>query len=168
MVEEKKYTRVDAKISIGCKVLSKEEATHARSRIGKIGGGKPEFKLPPDHKDPILNDWLKMLNAKLDALLGTQTKDADVPPDMPVRPVNLSAGGVMFPADASCNVGDTIEIQMVLPLKKPLPLVLIGKVHKVSAPIISATFINIGEDIRQKIIDYVFLREREIMMAKRI
>lgn len=167
MEDKRKHCRVDAKMPIGSRLLPKEEAAYAQSRLGSREGGMREFPLPPEQADPRLNEWLKMLNAKLDTLLALHASDKKDALEMKMRPVNISAGGIMFPSDAHYKPGDKIEIHMELPMKKPLPLVVIAEVVRVNQPLVSGIFINMEESITQKLTDFVFFREREIMMSER-
>jgi hypothetical protein len=142
MEDKRKHCRVDAKMPIGSRLLPKEEAAYAQSRLGGREGGMREFPLPPEQADPRLNEWLKMLNAKLDTLLALHASDKKDALEMKMRPVNISAGGIMFPSDAHYKPGDKIEIHMELPMKKPLPLVVIAEEHQNFLDVIRVVFVS--------------------------
>jgi hypothetical protein len=169
MSDEEEYTRVDAKLMIGARKLSLEKAKVSQSRIGG-SIAQSTTPTPPPVDDPALQGWLDLINGKLDKLLAAAhlAHSATDSPEQKLRPVNLSAAGAIFPADGTYERGDVIEIFMSLPAKPPLDLVMLAKVIKFSEPIVTATFARVSEDLRQKLCDYVFLREREIMMAERL
>ncbi len=168
MEPERKYSKVDAKIHIGSRLLPDNEAQSAQSRMGGLERSKREFPAPPTIKDPLLNEYLNLLNAKMDAILEKLSAETETSSTLRSRPVSISAGEIMFPADSEYQVENKIEIQMVLPMKKPLSLIVVGEVIKASGHLTTATFMNIEEDIRQKIADFVFYREREILMSEKM
>lgn len=168
MEDKRKHFRVDAKIPIGSRLLSPQEAASGRSKIGGKTASSRDLPSPPLTGDPRLNEWLRMLNEKLDSLLAQQSGKSDVAVELKIRPVNISAGGILFPSDTACKVGDAIEIHMEFPMKKTLSLVVIGQVIRVNPPLVSATFIQMDAEIQQKISDYVFYREREIIASERM
>jgi hypothetical protein len=170
MGNEVGFTRVDAKLQIGCRKISKEEAMDRQSSKGSKDTSISEFPTPPNVDDPALQQWLEMINTKLDHIL-SNTGKAEVSTstiELKVRPVNLSAAGAIFPTDLELSNGDLIEIEMILPMKTPMTMVMLAKVLKFSEPVVTAKFFNVSQEIRQTIADYVFYREREILMAERL
>lgn len=168
MSDKRKHCRVDAKMPIGSRLLQREEAASAQSRIGTREAAAPEFPPPPFQDDPRLNEWLKLLHAKLSGLLALHAGEKKGTVEMKMRPVNVSAGGIMFPPDAAYKPGDKVEIHMELPMKKPVALVVIAEVLRVSPPLVSCSFINMEENVKQKLSEFVFFREREILMSERM
>lgn len=153
---------------IGSRLLQREEAASAKSRIGARETGAPEFPPPPVQDDPRLNEWLKLLHAKLSGLLALHASEKKGAVEMKMRPVNISAGGIMFPPEVGYKPGDRIEIHMELPMKKPVALVVIAEVLRVSPPLVCGSFINVEENVKQKLSEFVFFREREILMSERM
>ncbi len=168
MEADRKFSKVDAKIHIGSRLLSDSEAQSVQSRLGGLETSKREFPAPPTIKDPLLNEYLSLLNAKMDTILEKLSAETKTSSTLRSRPVNISAGEIMFPSDIEYKVGNKIEIQMILPMKKPISLIVAGAVIKASGPLTTATFINIEENIRQQIADFVFYREREILMSEKM
>jgi len=167
METENQYSKIDAKIYISSRLLSDDEAQSSQSRMAGLETLKREFPTPPVVKDPTLNEYLGLLNAKLDALLEKSAGETKTSSAMRSRPINISAGEILFPSDIEYKIGNKIEIQMVLPTKKPISLTVIGQVIKANRALTTARFINIEEEIRQKIADFVFYREREILMSEK-
>lgn len=168
MEEEKKYSKIDAKIHIGSRLLSDSDAASLQSRLGGLETSKREFPDPPTINDPLLNEYLGLLNAKMDSILEKLSGRAKASSTLRSRPVSISAGEIMFPSDTEYKLGNKIEIQMLLPSKRPISLIVLGEVIKASGPLTTARFINTEEDVRQKIADFVFYREREILMSEKM
>jgi len=167
MNQRRDHSRVDAKIPLSSRLLPDREVPGARSHVGDSDSVITQFPIPPDIPNKVLSDWLKMINAKLDALLNAHSEKTDGLPSLPMTSVNISAGGVRFRVSLEYDKGDIIEIKMTLPLEPPVYFSMIAEVIRADAYTVATKFINTSENIRSKIADFVFHREREIMMSQR-
>ncbi|HEB72968.1 MAG TPA: PilZ domain-containing protein [Nitrospirae bacterium] len=167
MDQRRDHSRVDAKIPLSARLLPDREIPGAVSQVGDSDSVITEFPIPPDIPNKVLNDWMKMINAKLDALLKVHSRQSEGLPSLPMTSVNISAGGVRFRSTSDYDQGDIIEIKMTLPLEPPVFFSMIADVIRVDTYTVAAKFINTSESVKSKIADFVFHREREIMMSKR-
>lgn len=126
---------------------------------------------PNSVMDKALNDWLVMINSKLDTLINMMNYQREGFLSLPFTKVNISGGGLSFPMQDSCQPGDILEIKMLLPETPPIPLYLYGEVVSVDQ---LPEGLNVGvqytatdQDIQELIARYVFNRQREILRERK-
>ena len=166
----REYSRIDAHIPFEATVVPVEERKNLRSRIS----GQTvlsDFQTLPDLEDKLLNDWFRMLNAKLDTLLNLMTFQREGISSLPFTHVNISAGGISFISKQWYNRGDVLEMKMMLPMIPPVALYVYGEVVKVEKRVnvynIGVKFIEMDEEIADEIVKFVFRKQREILRDKR-
>jgi c-di-GMP-binding flagellar brake protein YcgR len=117
---------------------------------------------------------------RIDALLPMQANS--ISPDMShklqsriceqkeLRPgvVNISGGGISFKSITEYTVGDTLELFFTLIGLNPITVCVYGKVLRVVTTAeshyqIYVKFVIISDKMRDMIVSFVFLREREII-----
>lgn len=166
----REYSRVDAQVPFEATVVPVEERQNLRSKISGQTA-LSDFQALPDLEDKLLNDWLKMLNTKLDTLLNLMTFQREGISSLPFVQVNISAGGISFASKQWYNRGDVLEMKMMLPMIPPVALYLYGDVVKVEKQVniynIGVQFIEMDEEIADEIVKFVFRRQREILRDKR-
>ncbi|MCX7724979.1 MAG: PilZ domain-containing protein [Thermodesulfovibrio sp.] len=165
----REYSRVDAIVPLGVRLISNEEKQRIKSRIS----GEISFTHPPveEPTDKALAQWIKFINSKLDYLINLWTFRENGFACLPPTEVNISGGGMSFISDVPYNKGDILELKVVLDLPLPVALFLYGEVVK-SEKVnngyrVAVKFINIEEDIRDYIIRFVFHRQRQLIRQKR-
>src|SRR5208337_2598374 len=89
------FSRVDAHIPFEVRLVPKAERGTIKSRTL---GDMPlvDTRVLPDLQDKILGEWIKMLNAKLDAIMNKLSSQKEGFGDLPLAHVNLSGGGLGF------------------------------------------------------------------------
>lgn len=166
----REFSRVDAYIPLQVRLVTKEEKQNIRSKISGEAV-MAEFRTLTDVGDRVLSDWLKMLNAKLDAIINTLTFQQEGFSALPFLKVNISGAGLRFPSTKKYNQEDILELKMLLPMMPPVALYIYGEVVKVESDMngfeIAVKFIAMDEDIRDEIVKFVFKRQREILRQKR-
>ncbi len=160
------FSKVDAFFPVEARIVSPESAAGLVSRYS-TDLVQAEFKDLPEHDDKVLSAWLRMLNAKLDAILGMLEKDREEFMYLPHRAVELSGGGVVLPFEGSAAAGDTVELKMMLPLVPPVALYVYGQAANAASGRMWVKFLPMDEEIRDRLIHYVFLRQREIFRENR-
>ena len=65
-------------------------------------------------KDESLNRWLNMLNTKLDYLIDLSPSKREGSIFMAVEPLNISGSGMSLITKDRLNIGDTLEIKVVM------------------------------------------------------
>jgi hypothetical protein len=172
ITNQREFSRVDAHIPMEFRVVDHEERKFIRSRVS----GETilaEFKSLPDHDDQIIAEWLKTINAKLNAIIRMMTIQHEGFNCLNIRKVNISGGGMSFNAgsDKSFSAGEVLELKVMLTMQYPLALFLYGEVVEASKRNeeydTSVQFIVIDDFIRDEIIRFVFEKEREILREKR-
>jgi hypothetical protein len=86
--------------------------------------------------------------------------------------VNMSATGLRFQTRERYAVGDKLEIKMLLPARPPLGVLVYGSIIRVDdmgggESEIALRFYNISDDLRDDIIQYSLMRQREIIRNSR-
>lgn len=166
----REFSRVDAHIPFGVRIVPVEERKDLHS---KISGDTilAEFRTLPELQDKLLNDWFKVLNSKLDAVINMLVYQREGFGSLPFNHVNISGGGLSFLTKEKFNNGDIIEIKMMLPMLPPVALYIYGEVVKidtqVNSYIVAIKFIGMDEEMRDEIVKFVFKRQREILRDKR-
>jgi c-di-GMP-binding flagellar brake protein YcgR len=96
------------------------------------------------------------------------------PPEIEGEPkeVNISEGGIRFKTRESVEIGDVLEISILLPMHLPMKLVTYGTVVRVEERDkgeyeIALHFADMDDDVRGGIFRYVFDRQREIIRKER-
>ncbi|GAB5046060.1 PilZ domain-containing protein [Thermodesulfovibrio sp. TK110] len=165
----REFSRVDAVIPLGVRVICPEETKRVKARIsGEVSFTHTPFDEP---SDKALAQWIKIINAKLDYLINLLSFKEEGFSSLPLTGVNISGGGMSFDSDVSYNKGDILELKMVLESPSPVALFLYGEVVKCelvnNAYRVAVKFINIEEDIRDHIVRFVFHRQRQLLRQKR-
>jgi len=86
--------------------------------------------------------------------------------------VNMSATGMAFRTKGNFELGDVVEIKMLLPARPSLGVVLYGNVIRADATEkgetdIAVHFGDMSEDLRNEINQYSLMRQREIIRSAR-
>lgn len=166
---KREFSRVNAHISLEIRLVPAEEMQNIRSRTE--GEGMPHIKLPPDVDDPVLAEWLKLLHAKIDAVLRLMSASGKVFEPSPYKMQNISGGGVGFTSPENFVLGDILEIKVFLTSVLSPSLHLYGEVvlseKKDDGWFTAVRFILLDDMLRDELVRFVFEREREILREKR-
>lgn len=166
----REFSRVDAVIPLAVSLVPVEERDKVKSHVsGQID--MVEFQTLPEVEDKVLNDWLKMLNAKLDAVINMLTFQREGFSSLPFARVNISGGGLSFTSKQWYNREDVLELKMLVPLMPPVALYLYSEVVKSekldNAYSIAVKFLQMDEQIQDLIVRFVFKRQRDFLREKR-
>jgi len=168
--DRRDYSRVDVYIPVGIRLVPKEERRWVKSRISG------DVVLADFHQMPPLGDhphreWLNHLNAKLDNILRVLTMQADGFQSLPFKFITISGNGMSFSSGQRFSPGDLLEMKIMLTLHKPVALFLYGEVIKLqkqtSGYFIAVSFQMIDDGIRDRIIQFAFETEREMLRERR-
>jgi hypothetical protein len=128
--------------------------------------------LPPPLKDELLNLWLNMLNAKLDYLIRQASPKREDVVFMTFEPVNISGSGMSLMAHESFNIGDILEIRMVLQTYPAKILYLYGEMVRIEATpqkaesyTVSVKFRGMNDDVRNEILKFDFKKHRKKLIT---
>ncbi len=167
---KREYSRVDVYIPVGFRLVPDEERGLVKSRISGEVVLADFHQMPPLEHHPQ-REWMNLLNAKLDTVLETLTLQSEGFHLLPFKFITLSGSGMSFSSQQDFSPGDLLEIKMMLTLHKPAALYLYGEVLKVqkqtSGYFIAACFQKIDDGIRDRIIQFAFETEREMLRERR-
>ncbi len=129
-----------------------------------------------DYYEDALIRTMQEINRKLDYLINTLILKDEGLLYEDVKPVNISASGIRIEMEEEVDVGDVIELKMVLPSTPPIALLTYGEVVRVQKKEkdgktvyeTALRFTEMSEDIRDEIIQYTLKREREIIKNKKL
>lgn len=129
--------------------------------------------LPPDENiPPDLWKILLDINSKLNFVLEVLHPESQSLSQARNIPVSLSASGIRLKTESPFDLGDLLELRMMLQLQCPLWLALYGHVVK-KTPVaddvydMAIRFCDMDEEIRDKISQYCLKRQREIIREQR-
>lgn len=166
----REFSRVEANIPLGVRVLSETEKDRVKSRLS----GDITFIMTKPAEEPsdrALAEWLKIINQKLDFLISMITMVQQGFSSLPLNKVDISGGGMSFLSDYPYEIGDILELKMVIENPAPLALYVYGEVVNCESMEnvfkIGVKFVNIDEDVRDQIVKFVFHRQRQILRQKR-
>jgi hypothetical protein len=128
--------------------------------------------IPDDTVNPRLWKLLNNMNVKLSLILERLHLESEGLTKAESIPVNISASGIRFTLDQKHAVEDLFEIKMLLPTYPPVGILTYGKVVRIEDTgkgryETSLHFINLGDDVRDVIIQYTLRRQREIVRRHR-
>jgi hypothetical protein len=167
---EREAARIEVVVPVSVRKISQEELENS---IARVVGEVPylSYIQLQDTMDEALNNWLKLINAKLDYLIGLLTREKEGFGDLPLQRVNLSEKGISLKCPEKLNSGDFVEIKIVLDLFGPLGFFLYGRVvWAKDAPegtLIGVEFVKLPIDIKEKLGLYILNKERELIREKR-
>jgi hypothetical protein len=168
---EREAVRIEVVVPVSVRKISQEELENS---IARVVGEVPylSYIQLQDTMDEALNNWLKLINAKLDYLIGLLTREKEGFGDLPLQKVNLSEKGISLKSPEKLNSGDFVEIKIVLDLFGPLGFYLYGRVvWAKDAPegtLIGVEFVKLPMDIKEKLGLYILNKERELIREKRL
>ena len=172
VTNRREYTRVYAYIPMAYRLVPKDEQLMVRSRIsGNIA--IPDFSMLPEVEEPLLNEWLRVINVKLDSIIHLITIQSEGFQSLPFKAVNISGNGMNFTTREPFQSGDILEMKTILSSGQSaeLYLNLYGEVIKTekqtSGYVTVLNFTKLDDKIRDEIVRFVFEKEREILRERR-
>lgn len=163
---EREAVRINVIVPFSVRLISLEELENRRARVvGEI----PFLSYIPlrDTLDETLNNWLKLINTKLDYIINLLTCDREGFSSLSQQKINLSEKGIRFTAGEEFPIGSFVEIKLVLDIYQPLGFYLYGKVlrcEKINDSYeVAVEFLPLPPDIREKLSFYILQKQREII-----
>jgi hypothetical protein len=183
---QREYFRIEDRLTIDFRYVSPEEfrklediirynPSHksGRSRETEFYG---EFIVQGKGEDRELFEYLKVLDKKLDAIMGLleAKKSEDAYRSLYTR-VNISGAGIRFLSDGPLTAGERVELRITLPItpfSKVSTLCEVVRAEEVTADEearwqVALKFLVINEYDRDVLINYIFTREREKMRSEK-
>jgi hypothetical protein len=166
------YFRVDDTFPVIHKKVNAGEALPESRIYAGYGQEIAELETTDDTMNPRLWRMLVNINAKLGLILERLDIEGEGLTKAERIAVNISASGIRFAVNNAFEIGDLIEVKMLLPTNPAVGIVAYGKVVRVekseaAGPVLSLHFINLTEEIRDAIIQYTLKRQRDIVRRYR-
>lgn len=163
------FFRVDDVFPVTYRSVS-GDAPMLESKI--FSGYAAEITAADESVNPPLWKLLNDMNAKLGMILERLHLESAGLTKAESIPVNISASGMRFTLDHKRKPEDVAEIKMLLPTYPPVGILTHGKVVRVEELDdgryeTSFHFIDLGDDVRDVIIQYTLKRQREIVRRYR-
>jgi hypothetical protein len=168
----REYSRVNACMPCAYRLVPSEERFNIQARIsGDHNAGEYDQIPSGGNGDPLLEEWLKIINSKLDTIMRLMTLQQEGYVGLPYRDVNISGGGISFSVPDGIPLGEILEIKTVLTFQQPVTLIIYGEVVKSvlinGGHLIALHYVHMDDSIRDMIVRFVFEREREIIRETR-
>ena len=164
--------RVDDVISMVVRKVSENEQLNVSRLIPFFDAGVVDAESPDRDVNPKL--WQMIVN--IHAMLGMVLERLDLDTAGFLRSekkhVNMSANGLRFRTRDRYEVGDELEIKMLLPARPPFGILVYGSIIRADDVgggeyEIALQFIDLSDDLREEIIQYSLMRQREIIRNSR-
>ncbi|HVN70761.1 MAG TPA: PilZ domain-containing protein [Desulfomonilia bacterium] len=143
-----------------------------KGKYGYPGSDESVFQ-----KETLLNQGLWEVNRKLDLLIHMfLAEDFRSLMNSSPKDVNISASGLRFISSQAFDMGDLIEIRIILPMAPLLFVRLVGEVIRQKALTstrakryaVSVKFLQLDNDTREDIIRFLFRRQREVLRKRQL
>ncbi|MCX8111407.1 MAG: PilZ domain-containing protein [Syntrophorhabdaceae bacterium] len=184
--EKRDYFRVDDRLRLKFRIISEEEFNALEHTIRyspisnftssdeisilKMIGADEEKK-----KDPLYA-YLNIIDRKINMILDYLIENADDKKqyNTSYTQANISGSGIMFITDADIKEGDYVELILILPIYLYTRISILCKVIRCVKEIkdgdtvnyVAMQFLVINENDRDMLIQYIFIKEREMLRNK--
>ncbi|MBI5634131.1 MAG: PilZ domain-containing protein [Nitrospirae bacterium] len=170
--DRREFFRVDDVFPVDCRKIKDAGAAKRPKLVAGFGSDTGTFELPEDAVHPKLWNMLVDINTKLGMILERMDLQAEGFAQIENRRVNLSATGLKVTTREKAEVGDNLEIKMLLPTYPPIGILAFGRVVRVHKTDndeyeLALHFDDMDEDIRDEIIQYTLKRQRELIRSQR-
>ncbi|MFA6149250.1 MAG: PilZ domain-containing protein [bacterium] len=168
----REYFRVDDVVPMIVRKVGENEPPTVSRSIPFFDTGALEAEAP----DPDVNPKLWQMLVNIQSMLAMVLERLDLETAGFLRSekkrVNMSATGLRFQTREGYAVGDNLEIKMLLPARPPFGVIVYGSVIRIDdlgggENEIALQFCDISDDLRDEIIQYSLLRQREIIRNSR-
>jgi hypothetical protein len=118
------------------------------------------------YENTKLYNEITEIKAKLDFIINHLMLDKEGLLSADKKLVNISASGIRFTVKEPVNVKDIMEIKLLLPTLPPVAVFAYGEVKRVKALEdetyeIALEYLNMGDSVRDEIIQYTLSHQRE-------
>lgn len=125
-----------------------------------------EDSLPDSAENKKLYSMITEIKTKLDFIINHLMLEKEGISQAEKKFVNISASGIRFVMDHSANVGDIMEIKLLLPTYPPVAVFAYGEVKRVRGLDdnkfeVALEYLNMGDSVRDEIIQYTLSNQRE-------
>ncbi len=120
------------------------------------------------YDDPIILNILNGINSKVDKILNILSKGVDITSSFDVKCISISGDGFIFYTEKDFASSYIFATSFLTNSEITVKFASICEICSISKNIWKATFKNIDEEIRDDIIKFIFVKEREILKEARL
>jgi hypothetical protein len=171
--EKREFRRVTTLMPFEARLIDPQGQENFKCRMSK-DTIVIDDSTPPQVKDESLNHWLNMLNTKLDYLISLSPPKQDNSIFMAVEPLNISGSGMSLITYDVLNIGDILEIKVVIQTYPAKILHLYGKVVRTEktpdrpdASTLGICFLGMNEEVRDEIIKFDFKKHKQRLITRK-
>jgi hypothetical protein len=166
------YFRVDDVFPVIHRKVSGDDVPLESRIFSGFGLSFDELEVPDESIHPQLWKMLVDMNAKLGMILEHLNLEGEGITRAESIPVNISASGIRFTLAYRVEIGDILQLKMLLPVNPPVGVLLHGAVVRVEELDngnfgTSLRFVDLVDEVRDIIIQYALKRQREILRRQR-
>lgn len=183
--EKRNYFRVDDVISVVANpvhIMSEKEREAIKTASGsqafplsdtnRLSESYDAEKFPESQDSGRLYEMMREIKTKLDFLINHVMLEKQGLLSAEKKPVNISASGIRFTVAYPAKEKDIIEIKLLLPTYPPVAVFAYGEVKRVTVLDnktyeIALEYLNMGESVRNEIIQYTMNHQRETIKRLR-
>lgn len=170
---KRNYPRVNTLLPFGARRLDHVKDEELQCQVTR-GGIVIDDTAPLPVKDQRMDAWLNMLNAKLDYLIRLTPGKHEIGSSLAFEPVNVSGSGMMIITADTFQIGDIMEVKMVLEAYPAKILYLYGKVIRVNKTphhphmhTVGIQFLGMTEEVKNEILKFEFKKHGEKLLKKK-
>ncbi len=173
--QRREFIRVRVDLSVGYTPISAEECRQLKGeRNQRAAPPWPDLELPkfpPGSESEALLESLRIINDKLDYLLGRLCGAQPRRHQFSATTIDVSGGGLCLAAAEPAPLGEYVDMTLVLPTWPQISLELLGQVQSVDKPEpeegdafkIGIGFVALSEIDRDRLVRYIFQKQRECL-----
>jgi len=173
--DRRSYFRIDDRIPLTVRVVRDDRTSPARIITPEPADSNAAMPDDTGGFDDRVAEMLYRIDRKLDFIMNALILQQEGLPLRAQHDVNLSAAGMRLQLEEKIEEGDIVEVKMVLPLCPSVGLSIYGRVVRVSEKAGSGRhryeaaidFIDVGQDVKDRIIEYTLMRQREIIRREK-
>ena len=169
--DRREFSRVDAFVCLQTRVVPEGQGPKLRSWVSSELA-LPQLQSLPELEDKAVFEAMNIINSKLDLILNILNHQDQNFHCLKTSQVNISGSGLSFDCLEAYEMGDMLELKIVFPEIPDMMICVYGQVVKTGngeseGRRVSVRFSVIDEEIRDKIVKYVFDKQREIIRKSR-
>jgi len=166
------FFRVESVFPVMYKKVDPHELWHESRIFTGFGVDAPDPEPPDATISPRLWKMMVDINTKLNLVLEQLHLESEVLTKAKSIAVNISSSGIRFVSDHAFEIGDVLEVKMLLPTNPAVGILAHGNVVRIenldnSTMGICLHFIDLVDDVREVILQYTLKRQRDIIRQYR-
>jgi len=184
--EKREYFRIEDQLSIKLRIITHDEFTALENAVrfspAKVAEDLKEIQFlkrivtNEEKEKEQLYTYLQVIDKKLDIILDYLSGTSDTAPYITkYLKVDISGSGIGFVSDIEIKAGEYVEIKIVLPIYPHLKITALCRVLRSETRKeddkqlreVALGFLVINDNDKDLLINYIFMKEREMLRHKK-